>query len=71
MIAQSEERLLNIDQVSALIGLSRAAVYTEIRDRGLPNPVRLGKKAVRWRLSELVAWMDSLETVSSDIGGTR
>ena len=71
MITPSEEKLLTIDQVIELTGLSRASVYTEMRERGLPRPVRVGHKSVRWRLSQLVVWMDSLETVTGDVGGSR
>ena len=71
MIEPSAERLLTVDQVIELTGLSRASVYTEMRDRGLPRPVRVGSNSVRWRLSELIAWMESLEKVQSDIGPAK
>ena len=68
MLEPSAERLLTIDQVIELTGLSRASVYTEMRDRGLPRPVKVGAKSVRWRLSELVAWIEGLERAQPDIG---
>ena len=69
MLERSAERLLTIHQVIELTGLSRAAVYTEMRDRGLPRPVGVGAKSVRWRHSELVSWMKSLKRVPPDVGG--
>ena len=68
MSSNYEERLLTIAQVCELTGLSRPAIYVEMRERGLPRPVRVGSKSVRWRLSELVAWMASLEKVPPDVG---
>ena len=68
MSSKYEERLLTIAQVCELTGLSRPAIYVEMRERGLPRPVRVGSKSVRWRLSELVTWMASLEKVPPDVG---
>ena len=65
----NQERLLTIYQVVELTALSRAAVYTEMRYRSLPRPIRVGAKGARWRYSELVAWMKSLEKVPPDVGG--
>ena len=65
----TEERLLTIDQVMELTTLSRAAVYTEMRYRTLPRTIRVGARGARWRYSELLAWMNSLEKVPPDVGG--
>ena len=65
----TEERLLTIDQVMELTAMSRASIYTEMRYRTLPRPIRVGAKGVRWRYSELLAWMNSLEKVPPDVGG--
>ena len=68
MIDPSTERLLTVAQVGELTGLSRAAIYVEMKERELPRPVRVGSKSVRWRLSELVAWMESRKKIPADIG---
>ena len=68
MVEARGERLLTVTQVTDLTGLSRPAIYTEMRDRGMPRPVRVGSKSVRWRLLELEAWMESLERAPADIG---
>ena len=42
--------------VEALTGLSRSTIY-EMMERGdFPRPVRIGRRAVAWRDSDLAAW---------------
>lgn len=42
--------------VEALTGLSRSTIY-EMMDRGVfPRPVRIGRRAVAWRESDIAAW---------------
>lgn len=48
--------LLTVDQVAALLVVSRATVY-RLRNKGqLPSPVQFGT-SVRWRRQELVSWI--------------
>lgn len=50
------ERLLRLPAVCELTGLGKSSVYS-IPD--MPKPVRLSRRAVAWRLSEIQAWIDS------------
>ena len=53
------ETLLRFDEVSAVVGLRRSAVYDRM-SRGLfPAPVRLGARCVRWRATEVQAFIDA------------
>ena len=54
-----EARLLNALQVSALIGVSRTTLYRMVLAKQFPRPIRIGQRATRWRLSEILEWMDS------------
>ena len=49
----SSDRLLNVDQVAALLGVSRVSVYRRINDGTIPPGVRLGPRAVRWKESAI------------------
>ena len=39
--------------------VSRSFIYTNMEKGLFPVPVRYGAKAVRWRLSDIVAWEKS------------
>lgn len=47
---------LRLPEVKALTGLSKTSLYTMIRDRNFPAPVRLGPRAVAWVRSEVRQW---------------
>jgi len=45
------------------VPLSYATIQRKIKAGEFPAPVRLGANSVGWKLSEVQAWLDSLETV--------
>jgi prophage regulatory protein len=47
---------LRLPEVKAVTGLSKSSVYALIRERGFPQPVRLGARAVAWVRSEVRQW---------------
>ena len=54
-----EAELLNVRQVCAICGLSRATVY-RLAGRGeFPRSVHVTSKAVRWRARDVRAWIES------------
>ena len=60
--------LLRVTEVCRRVGLSRSMVYARIAIGTFPRPVRVGKKAVRWRASEVAAWIDSRPRATGDLG---
>ena len=54
-------QLLRLPQVLALLGMSRSWVYGEIARGAFPPPVRLGRRAVAWRLSDIERWMAEID----------
>jgi excisionase family DNA binding protein len=86
MIQQLEngERLLTIKEVADLTGLAVGTLYHFVADKRIPV-VRLSKRCVRFRPSDLRKWLDSLsesplmtiyqQTVSKSeknkLGGTK
>ena len=53
-------RIIRLAELMALVGLtSRSAVNRAIREAEFPPPIRLTKRAVGWRLAEVMAWIDS------------
>lgn len=55
----SEAILLSDRQAAALFGMSRATLWRRVRDKSLPQPVRL-HGLTRWRRDELLAAIDAL-----------
>lgn len=56
-------RLLNADDVAALLGVSRDWIYAEVRANRIPH-VRLGRN-VRFRASAIEAWIAGIERGTS------
>ncbi len=57
---------LRLDEVLKLCAVSKAFVYREMRAGRFPRPVRIGRRAVRWRLHEVVKWMESRPSASEE-----
>ncbi len=52
-----DDAILRLPQVKQMVGLGRTLIY-ELRAKGeFPAPVKLGKRSVGWRKSELAAWI--------------
>ena len=58
------DRLLRRPEVLAMTGLSKAMLYALIEQELFPRPVRIGRRAVAWWRSEVLAWMESRERAS-------
>ena len=54
------DRMLRIEEVVEMTGLSRATIYRKMGRGQFPKPLKLGDRAVRWRQSEIEDWLDSL-----------
>jgi len=51
------ERIYRRPEVEKITGLSRSTIYAMMAEDRFPQPLRLGKRAVGWRGSDLDAWM--------------
>lgn len=40
-------------------GMGRTAIYEAVRNSGFPQPYQFGKRIVRWKRTEVLAWMES------------
>lgn len=50
-------RLLRIDEVRTLTGLSRSSLYEAIKQGRFPPAVKIGLRAVAWKASDVEAWI--------------
>ncbi len=58
--------LLTRQQVEALCRLSTSSIYRLMHDELFPEPIRVGRRAVRWYASEVDAWLASRPRATSD-----
>jgi prophage regulatory protein len=59
-LRDEEERLIAEPECRRRTGLSRAQRWRLERDGKFPRRLRLGPRTVRWRLSEVLAWIANL-----------
>jgi prophage regulatory protein len=52
-------RILRRPEVEHTTGLSRSTIYAMMAEATFPKPVRLGKRAVGWRASDIAEWLES------------
>ena len=62
------ERLLRRREVEKITGIGRSSIYRLMKKGKFPRGVRIGSKVVRWRLSEIMAWLKSLPVVGDEFG---
>ncbi|MEO8007129.1 MAG: AlpA family phage regulatory protein [Betaproteobacteria bacterium] len=52
--------LVRVAHVCELLGVSRSTLYRLVSEEIFPEPVKLGARAIRWRLETIEAWRDAL-----------
>ncbi len=57
----ADDAILRQPEVSGLTQLSRTTLYHATKRGEFPSPVKLGKRAVGWRRSDVLAWIKSRE----------
>jgi prophage regulatory protein len=57
---QIKEALLRRKEVQELTGLSRSGLYASIRNGTFPAPIKIGLRAVAWRLSDISSWIANI-----------
>ncbi|NDR59199.1 AlpA family phage regulatory protein [Pseudoruegeria sp. M32A2M] len=68
---QNQDRFQRRPAVEAMTGLSRSSIYSKMDPRSpqhdpeFPKPVRLGKRAVAWRESDILAWMNGRQSTAA------
>lgn len=53
----NQYRLIDIKQITLLIGMTDKWIYSLIQKQQFPKPIKLGRSS-RWRLSDIEAWID-------------
>ena len=54
-----QDRLLRRREVEKITGMSRSSIYRLMQEGEFPKPVRVDPTAVRWKSSDIIAWIES------------
>lgn len=60
------DRLLTRRQVEEICSLKRSSIYRGMRSGTFPVAVKVGPKAVRWRLGDIERWLESRPLATGD-----
>ena len=58
-MSTDQDVLLTRREVERRTGLSRSTIYRKMSDGSFPVPLKISERAVRWRESEIRAYVDS------------
>lgn len=61
------DRLMSRPEVEQAVGASRSTLYVWMRRGDFLAPLKIGPRNVRWRESEIRAWIDSRPRATSDL----
>ena len=63
-----QDRLLRRREVEKITGMSRSSIYRLMHEDEFPRPVRVGPAAVRWKASDITAWIESRPVAIGEFG---
>ena len=55
---QNQDRIIRINEVMAMTGLSRSGIYAAIKEGTFPAQLKLSVRSSGWLESEVIAWRD-------------
>ncbi len=58
-MGSAKATFLRLPSVLRITGLGRSTIYRMVADNRFPRPVRIGQRAVAWRLSDLETWSEA------------
>ena len=61
-----QAKVLRRKDVEAIVGLSRSTIYHLISEGLFPAPIKLGKRAVGWKVSDVEIWLSNREIAGSN-----
>ena len=67
-----QTQILRRKDVEAMTGLSKSTIYKMISNGTFPAAIRIGDRAVGWRLSDIDRWIDQRAvTVNGGCHGSK
>ena len=55
-------QLLNINQVSSLVNLSKTSIWQMVKEKKFPAPLKIGQRARAWKAADIDKWINSLKS---------
>lgn len=52
-----QNRILRLNEVIQLTGLSRSSIYSFMAQGSFPTPIKLGARAVGWNEGKILEWL--------------
>lgn len=68
MSEDKARKLLRRAEIEERFGLSRSWIYSETSAGRFPEPVRMGKRAVTWRVLDLDKWAADRLVAHGEVG---
>lgn len=65
--ARCDKALIRRRQVEQLVQLSRSTIYAAVKAGTFPPPIRIGARAVAWKLASVESWLDTRPLASATI----
>jgi prophage regulatory protein len=59
--AVSRQLLIGLADLSEQLSVARSTIYRWLSEGKFPQPVRIGDRAVRWRVADVQAWCSARE----------
>ena len=66
-----QDRLLRRREVERITGMSRSSIYRLMQEGEFPRPVRVGPAAVRWKSSDITAWIESRPVATGEFSHSK
>ncbi len=57
-------KLLIVNEVCELFKISPATLRRAFNEGRIPKPIRIGRRGIRWRASDLQSWLDEQPKIS-------
>lgn len=54
----SSTKLIRPKDVAAMLGISRKQLYLLAQDQDFPEKIKIGDRAIAWKLSDIEGWID-------------
>jgi len=51
--------IIRLKELTKWLQISRSFVYAQIKNGNFPLPIRLGQRAVAWRIQDVKNWIDT------------
>ena len=62
------DRLLRRRDVERITGMSRSSIYRLMQLGDFPRPVKVASTAVRWKETDIAAWIEYRPVGTSELG---